>query len=71
MTWSDWGAAFVMNNPTLLDVPPADDVLRWREWAIRLRDNPRLGAYVMPEPAGYESWEEWAEALSGTLVAGL
>lgn len=64
-TWDSWCALMAEQfAPNQLGTAPED---RWREWASGMNG---IGYFVesgIPDPRGFESWQDWAAQLSGII----
>lgn len=68
LAWQQWAAAFINNNPGLLNVPiPTDD---WRLWASEVCGLFGILGRQVPWPGSFSRWQDWATRLSEALVAG-
>lgn len=70
-TWQDWCASFILNNPTITNVPYPPPEQQWQDWALILRVVPVLEGYDLPDPTSFDHWPDWVHRLSGALAAGL
>lgn len=70
-TWNDWCASFILNNPTIFDIPYPPPESQWQDWAQIVRLLPDLQNLNLPDPEGFDRWRDWVYRLSGVVAAGL
>jgi hypothetical protein len=51
-----------------LQIPSAD--LEWKSWAAGLKAIDVFANEAIPEPYGFEDWQDWAQAVVGAVNAG-
>lgn len=61
-TWDQWNANFIhyFSEQHIPMVPETD----WKELATILSGNPVFSRFSVPNPAGFEHWEDWANQFT-------
>ena len=60
----DWASSLVIDLPDL-DIPVINDEDEWKEWALFVIEENKLGQFPLPE--NFSNWREWANYLTNYM----
>jgi len=67
MSWDDWnGNLVIFFEEEAVPVNPEES---WQQTAAAINQMPRFLSYALPDPTGFASWQDWADAFTA-LVNG-
>jgi len=60
----DWASSLVIDLPDL-DIPVINDEDEWKQWALFVIEENKLGQFPLPE--NFSNWREWANYLTNYM----
>ena len=67
MTAIDWADCVVLELDAYAALGRLDNEAEWQDWAVQFRNITALGKGI-PDPYGFENWNEWADRFVGALL---
>jgi len=64
---TDWTAQIVLDLDGFGAIGRLTAPELWQDWAAQLLNTATLGR-ALPDPYGFDNWQEWAERLCGALA---
>lgn len=69
MSITQWADAVLLSVGDAWSYPRLDDEVRWRDWAVAFLRSPTFANQALPDPYGFNDWQEWAERAYPMLEA--
>ena len=66
LKFNEW-SQIAVEQFTKNGLPQSPDESNWQAWASNFSDGTMPG-YLAPSPLGFETWQDWASALIGTIA---